>query len=91
MTKEEAIKYLKWARSKNPYSLDKKNLQESVDMAIKALEQQKTGQWIWIESIGVWKFMCSVCKESVNPMPTCMGKPLMKYCPNCGVKMEVEE
>ena len=48
--------------------------------------QQKVGRWI--ESNGVGMFVCSVCNESFYPMPTCMGKPLMKYCPNCGTKME---
>ena len=54
------------------------------------IEQKKVGRWI--ESNGVGMFVCSVCNDSFYPMPTCMGKPLMKYCPNCGSRMmEVEE
>ena len=96
MTREECISHLQDIICENNtikhsdmvvFELEK----EALRMAISTLEQQKTGRWIWIESIGAWKFKCSVCKESVNPMPTCMGKPLMRYCPACGAKMEVEE
>ena len=38
MTNEEAIEYLKWIRPIRPYSLDKIKVQESIDLAIKALE-----------------------------------------------------
>lgn len=48
-------------------------------------QEPKTGRWI--ESNGVGMFVCSVCNESFYPMPTCMGKPLMEYCPNCGCRM----
>lgn len=89
MTREEAVDILDdnftVIETHGHYTDDE--VEQARQMAISALEQQKTGHWIWND--GVWKFMCSVCKESVNPMPTCMGKPLMKYCPNCGVKMEV--
>ena len=53
-----------------------------------SVSTEKTGHWI--ESNGVDVFVCSVCNDSFYPMPTCMGKPLMKYCPNCGAKMGVE-
>ena len=69
---------------------DDKYIRVGGDIKLWATEKQKTGQWIWIESIGAWKFMCSVCKESVDPMPTCMGKPLMRYCPACGSLMQEE-
>ena len=45
----------------------------------------------WIENNGVGLFVCSVCNKSFYPMPTYMGKPLMKYCPNCGAKMKTQE
>lgn len=50
-----------------------------------SVSTEKTGRWI--ETSGVDMFVCSVCNDSFYPMPTCMGKPLMKYCPNCGAKM----
>ena len=55
---------------------------------IPSVNPQKTGRWV--ESNGVGMFVCSVCNESFYPMPTCMGKPLMKYCPDCGAKMQEE-
>ena len=63
MTREEAIEYLKWARPKNPYSLDRKNLQKSIDIAIEALKpiealkQQITGKWLHFAQSDE----CSVC------------------------------
>lgn len=39
MSIEEIISYLKWIRPINPYSLDRKKVQEAIDMAIKAIEQ----------------------------------------------------
>lgn len=58
-----------------------------IEKDIKSLPSvtQKTGRWI--ESNGVGLFICSECTEPIYPMPTCMGKPLMKYCPNCGCRM----
>lgn len=41
MSIEEAIKYLQWARPIKPYSFDKKGVQEAIDMAIKALEENE--------------------------------------------------
>ena len=40
MTREEAIDYLKWERPINPYTLDRKNVQTAIDMAIEALKEQ---------------------------------------------------
>lgn len=42
MTNEDAISYLKWARPIKPYSLDKKRVQEAIDMTIKVLSAEKT-------------------------------------------------
>ena len=41
--KEKAISYLEWIRPKKPYTLDRKNVQEAIDMAIEALEAH--GEW----------------------------------------------
>ena len=46
MDNKEAIKYLKWIRPIRPYSLDKIKVQESIDLAIKALEERPQGEWI---------------------------------------------
>jgi len=44
MTNEEAIEYLKWVRPIKPYSLDKKNVQTAIDMAIEALKDRPHGE-----------------------------------------------
>ena len=45
--------------------------------------KQKTGHWIWC----VGSHKCSNCEEY-----TCFShKKLLRYCPNCGAKMESEE
>jgi len=48
--------------------------------------KQKVGRWIKRES-GIVFFECSVCKDGYIDQPTCMGKPMFKYCPNCGASM----
>ena len=58
---------------------------EAFNIAIKALENQKTGRWIrkndiCTSRVQLYQFECSNCRE-IN---TFRGK----YCPNCGVKME---
>ena len=32
-------------------------------------------------------YFCSACEETVD-MPTAMGIPMFRYCPNCGAWME---
>ena len=45
--------------------------------------ESKTGHWIWC----VGSHKCSNCEEY-----TCFShKELLRYCPNCGAKMEDEE
>ena len=39
MTREKAIEYLEWVRPKKPYTQDKKNVQEAIDMGIEALKE----------------------------------------------------
>ena len=46
MDNKEAIEYLKWVRPVRPYSLDKKKVQESIDLAIKILEEKPQGDLI---------------------------------------------
>lgn len=43
--KEKAISYLEWIRPKNPYTLDRKNVQAAIDMAIEALKERPHGEW----------------------------------------------
>lgn len=76
MTKEEALEILDTIPT----------IHEQVDaleMAIEALENQKTGHWIEreIEDTMRWK----ECSECHSEYPNMSG---LKYCPNCGAKME---
>lgn len=77
MTREEAIKYLQWARPIKPYSLDKKRVQEAIDMSIKALSTRQA-KWKRNETSLVYK--CSNCKEERVMFP-------YPYCPMCGAEM----
>ena len=60
----------------------------SLDMAIEALEQQKTAYWLqYAERDGkTVEWVCSFCRhiKSVTSDRT-------EYCPICGAKMEVSE
>ncbi len=54
----------------------------ALEMAIKELEQEPKGHWIWCGG----SHQCSNCEEY-----TCFSdKNIPKYCPNCGAKMESE-
>lgn len=80
MTREEAIKRLKEARNTiQPF----RYVDEAIDYAIKALEQEpKTGHWVKKSQYG--NDYCSECDYEL----LMRGKP--KYCPNCGARMESE-
>ena len=87
MTKEEAIKRLESIVIRDALQED----YDALDMAIEALEEQKTGHWIIerISEIGGDKW-------STNPKCSiCGGEPYYsnsiynyKYCPYCGAKNE---
>ena len=80
MTREEAIAYLNGLIRE-----DYKEQTEALNMAIKALEQQKMGHWVK-EYIGCIYDVCSECGQKITT-----GYFEYEYCPNCGAKMEVEE
>jgi len=81
-------------------------VEEALDLAIKALEEQDrpTGHWIkgkeisrimlgnGTVSVDYENFTCSICGLVLdNLLYHCDGSPFYKYCPNCGARMEVEE
>lgn len=85
MTKEYAMQVLremmpKFARC----DTDAKRL-TAIRMAINSLAERKTGRWIKDDGNG---FLCSVCNSGYKNQPTCMGKPMFLFCPECGAKME---
>ena len=49
--------------------------------------ERKMGKWVHM--VGWWE--CDQCHAEYTDMPTCMGEVMYKYCPMCGVKMEVTD
>lgn len=86
MTREGAIFYIKELQ-KTYASMDKK-VAEAVDMAIEALSEPKTGEWVLKGHL--WE--CDQCGCRIN-----RAKPLKgniwnyHYCPNCGTRMLEED
>lgn len=86
MTKEEAILVLQndayvLYEDDSPYD------RQAYDMAIKALKEQKHGEWktVSVECFGggtMTEYECSLCKERQIIMSN--------YCPNCGARMDSE-
>lgn len=93
MTKEEAIKKInaikKYLTAGNPI-WDVREVDEALDVAIKALEAElvKHGKWKYcfykdINNTYVGVCECTVCKQREYSKH--------KYCPNCGAKMGGEK
>ena len=80
---------------------------EALEMAIEALEQNesaekwyklfvekleqepKTGHWIYFKAVNTSEIIWSECSECKDGESGCAKR--MKYCPNCGAKMESED
>ena len=81
MTKSEAI-----ANLNHIYGIVSPDIQRSIDLAIKALEERPQGEWIidkgeYIDNqIYKTAFRCSLCCGKFNSS--------YNYCPNCGAKMK---
>lgn len=75
MTNEEVIKILK---SKMDGSIDTSyEWTETIRLAIKALEEKKTGRWIkTIDEDGTEYWLCSKCR--------CGSDKATNFCPECG-------
>ncbi len=63
------------------YGFVSSEIQQSIDLAIKALEERPQGEW---EEYGEYKldnhyFICSACGE--------LEEETSNYCPNCGAEM----
>lgn len=84
MTREEAISNLNMISVAfvDPITKEQRKLiNETFEIAIKALEQEKRGYWIMHDR----HRECSNCKVwLIKDMPR------NSYCPNCGAKMESE-
>ena len=78
MTREEAIKYLIEPVSTSTSDGEEKQKEfEAYKMAIKALEQQKIGKWIYN---GYYE--CSECGKTTY-------NDTYNYCPNCGADLSL--
>lgn len=85
MTNKEAIfKLIKYRRR---FEEDSTIDAEPFDMAIEALQEQKTGKWltepIYLGDLYKDYLWCSECQTGL--------KLRTKYCPFCGAKMEGEK
>lgn len=86
MTRQEAISQLDLCKSIIYASgqdwLDERDI-VMLDMAIEALQEQKTGKWIGGE-LG----NCSVCGHT-GCASDIWDRCAYTFCPNCGAKLEV--
>ena len=86
MDKEKALKI--WLPVIADGVKDLPECKESLEMAIEALENQKTGHWIelWYAGNDNYDFKCSECNHSD------IHSKIVKvpYCWYCGAKMEGE-
>lgn len=78
MTKQEAIKELYDIADQMP-SMECKEWIEALGLAIKSLENQKTGHWIEID---MDMYECSECHKGLSVYEK------ENYCSHCGAKME---
>ena len=82
MTNEKIIAQLKDMQSRCTNGYDA----EALNLAIKALEEQPTGEWKFCEGVTTLGYLkCSIC-EYVD-----FRKEYSDYCPNCGAKMNMKE
>lgn len=52
---------------------------------------ERRGEWKARESFGGNTATCSACNTMFWNVDTCMGKPLWRYCPDCGARMDSQE
>lgn len=85
MTKDQAIQRLKDGA---PFSaLYDREWENALNMAIKALQERKTGKWVK-DKYGTDH--CSCC-DYIPAYDTAIDDIYYSpYCPNCGAKMEVD-
>ena len=85
-----AIKYEQWAVGplNQPLMVVRKKTIDSIPAADVAPVVH--GRWVRGKlKNGEILHKCSACKDDYR-VPTCVGKPIYNYCPNCGAKMDGE-
>lgn len=92
MTNQEAIEVLKL---NNPFMAgkDKETFSKAIDKGIEALESQKTGHWIELNvnkdgTHNIYCSNCNKCQKFKGHANSYNARTKLKYCFNCGVKME---
>ena len=66
--------------------LDGNEMRDLADF-LSNMKQQKVGKWIVIG----YDYKCTNCETEINGEINYMSESEIKYCPYCGVRMEVEE
>lgn len=84
MTREEAIAVLRREIEPSVYE-DEKSIAEALNMAIEALTERPTSEWINSTTKGY--VVCSNC----NKLTTNINRKKYNYCPFCGAIMENKE
>ena len=79
MTKEEAIEWINYHIDISDYD-DEDDWLTALKMAVKALQNQRTGRWV---DVGSLSCRCTECGGKNNRES--------RYCPHCGAKMESED
>lgn len=95
MTKKEVLDWLYRIKSKLTMYFPLKwvsECEQAIDYAIKALENQKTGHWVFQRREGAeCVYKCSNCGREITRFDElCDFERLFAYCPECGAKMEGE-
>ena len=67
---------------------DKSDFEEAVDMAIRALRQQKTAHLMFLDKCANAGYSCSNCSKKLVKLGWSGTVKKIKYCPNCGAKMD---
>lgn len=77
MTKKEAISNLNQI-----YGFVSSDIQQSLDLAIKALEERPQGEWIDqdFDDLKISDYRCNQCGHYQDD--------ITNFCPNCGAKMQ---
>lgn len=96
MTNQEAIERLRGILTEaiefeNSVCYVTEEDREPLEMAIKALENQKTGHWI--DYGARYDVRCSICNTQCPLKPISSSRLMVcksDYCPSCGAKMEGE-
>ena len=62
---------------------DREETITAISMAIEALADRPTGEWVWSDEDASWKCgRCDCVFEEID------WKPNYNFCPNCGARMK---